>query len=190
MNYCSHCAHPLSLRIPEGDNLPRYICDDCHTIHYQNPKVIAGCLPVWENSESGNAQVLLCRRAIEPRHGLWTLPAGFMENAETLEQAAERESVEEANANIEKLKLYTLISLPHINQIYILYLARLRDKNFHPGIESLEVKLFNEEEIPWDKLAFHTIHFTLEKYFQDHKNNHYPVHTHTITTRNGKSADQ
>ena len=188
MKYCSHCGQPVSLRIPEDDNLPRYICDHCGTIHYQNPKIITGCLPIWENA--GDDQVLLCRRAIEPRHGLWTLPAGFMENAETLEQAAERESVEEANANINGLQLYTLISLPHVNQIYVIYRAQLCDKNFHPGVESLEVELFNEQDIPWDKLAFHTIHFTLEKYFQDRKKNHYPVHTHTISTRNGKSVDE
>jgi len=190
MNYCSHCGQAVSLRIPEGDNLPRYVCDHCQTIHYQNPKIIAGCLPVWKNSAAEGNQVLLCRRAIEPRHGLWTLPAGFMENAETLEQAAERESNEEANTNIDSLTLYTVISLPHINQIYVMYLAQLCDTNFHPGIESLEVELFHEHEIPWDKLAFHTIHFTLEKYFQDNQKNHYPVHTHTITTRNGKSANQ
>jgi len=190
MKYCSNCGRPVTLRIPEDDNLPRYVCDQCQTIHYQNPKIVAGCLPIWKNSDGEGDQVLLCRRAIEPRHGLWTLPAGFMENAETLEQAAERESVEEANANIDNLKLYTLISLPHVNQVYIMYLANLRDLNFYPGIESLDVRLFHEHEIPWDALAFHTIHFTLEKYFQDRKQNHYPVHTHTINTRNGKSADQ
>ncbi|HEB57487.1 MAG TPA: NUDIX domain-containing protein [Gammaproteobacteria bacterium] len=189
MKYCSNCGHPVTLRIPEGDNLPRYICDHCQIIHYQNPKIVTGCLPVWKNNEGVN-QILLCRRAIEPRYGLWTLPAGFMENAETLEQAAERESVEEASANIDQLKLYTLISLPHVNQVYIMYLANLRDQNFYPGIESLDVRLFHEHEIPWDSLAFHTIHFTLEKYFQDCKQNHYPVHTHTINTHNGKSADQ
>ncbi len=189
MNYCSHCGHPVSLRIPDGDNLPRYVCDHCRTIHYQNPKIVAGCLPVWENPD-GEDQVLLCRRAIEPRHGLWTLPAGFMENAETLEQAAERESVEEANANIDGLKLYTLISLPHVNQVYIMYRARLRDRQFHPGSESLEVKLFHERDIPWNELAFHTIHFTLERYFADRRRGHYPVHTHTINTRNGKSAEE
>ncbi len=189
MKYCSHCGQAVSLRIPDDDNLPRYICDHCGTIHYQNPKIIAGCLPVWDNGDAEN-QVLLCRRAIEPRHGLWTLPAGFMENAETLEQAAERESVEEANANIDKLQLYTLISLPHVNQIYVIYRAKLCDKTFHPGVESLDVKLFDEQDIPWDELAFHTIHFTLQKYFQDRKQNHYPVHTHTISTRNGKLANQ
>lgn len=188
MKYCSNCGQPVTLKIPEDDNLPRHVCDHCQTIHYQNPKVIAGCLPIWKDNDGD--QVLLCRRAIEPRKGLWTLPAGFMENAETLEQAAARESVEEANANIDELKLYTLISLPHINQIYIMYLAQLRDQKFHPGVESLEVQLFHEHEIPWDNLAFHTIHFTLEQYFQDRKQNHFPVHNHTIGTRNGKSSSQ
>ena len=189
MKYCSHCSHPVTLRIPEDDNLPRYVCDHCQSIHYQNPKIVTGCLPVWENSDSED-QILLCRRAIEPRHGLWTLPAGFMENAESLEQAAERESVEEANANLDRLELYTLISLPHINQVYIMYRAQLLDQNFHPGVESLEVRLFHEHEIPWNELAFHTIRFTLEKYFQDRQQNHYPVHTHTLNTHNGKSAER
>jgi len=126
----------------------------------------------------------MCKRAIEPRYGFWTLPAGFMENGETLEQAASRESEEEANANLENIKLYTMISLPHINQIYIMYLAKLKDLNFSPGDESLEVALFKEEDIPWDSLAFRTIDFTLKRYFEDRQKASFPIHTHTIEANN------
>lgn len=178
MKYCSECGQSVSLLTPEGDNRPRHVCDTCQTIHYQNPKIVTGTLPVWED------KVLLCRRAIEPRYGLWTLPAGFMENGETMEQAAERESQEEANANIEIEQIYTLISLPHINQVYVMYRARLCDQSFHPGTESLEVSLFNEKEIPWNELAFRTIHYTLKQFFEDRKQGHFPLHTHAIYANN------
>ncbi|MCW9024414.1 MAG: NUDIX hydrolase [Gammaproteobacteria bacterium] len=185
MKFCSECGHPVVMQVPDGDNRPRFVCEHCQTIHYQNPVIVAGCLPAWED------QVLLCRRAIEPRYGLWTLPAGFMENEETVEQAANRESVEEANASVDvdKLELYTMISLPHVNQVYIMYRAQLLDLDFSPGIESLEVALFREKDIPWNQLAFHTINFTLENYFRDRKENLFPIHTHTIIGRNGKSTD-
>ena len=168
----------MDLSIPEGDNRPRHVCSNCKTIHYQNPKIVTGTLPVW------NDQILLCKRAIEPRYGFWTLPAGFMENGEALEQAANRESTEEANANLENIQLYTMISLPHINQIYIMYLAKLKDLDYSPGEESLEVALFKEEDIPWDSLAFRTIDFTLKRYFEDRQKQHFPVHTHTIEANN------
>jgi len=178
MNFCNQCASPVVLEIPEGDNLARYICHHCNTIHYQNPKVVTGTLPVWQD------KVLLCKRAIEPRHGKWTLPAGFMENNESLEQAATRESVEEANANINIDGLYTVFSLPHISQVYIMYRASLLDLNFSAGIESLEVKLFTEDQIPWSELAFKTIEKTLRYYFEDRKNNHYPIYSHVIEKSN------
>ncbi len=174
MKFCSHCGHGVSLRIPEGDNLPRFICDHCGTIHYQNPNIVTGCLPVYED------KILLCKRAIEPRHGYWTLPAGFMENQETLEQAAMRESAEEAYANVEIEQLYTVFSLPHVNQVYIMFRARLLDENFKPGIESLEVKLFSEDEIPWDDLAFRTIHYTLKYFFEDRKKDQYTMRSHRV----------
>ncbi len=178
MKYCSECGQPVTLKVPAGDNRPRHVCDACGTIHYQNPKIVAGALPVWED------RVLLCRRAIEPRYGLWTLPAGFMENGETMEEAAARESREEANARLELDGLYTVISLPTINQVYVMYRARLQDLDFHPGEESLEAALFTEAEIPWDRLAFRTIRYTLERYFEDRKTNRFPVHTHAILANN------
>lgn len=165
MKFCSECAHPVALAIPEGDNRPRYVCSHCNAIHYQNPKLVVGSIPVWE--EDGEAKVLLCKRAIEPRYGYWTLPAGFMENEETTAEAAVRETEEEAGANIEIGELFTLLNVVHVHQVHLFYLARLRDLDFAPGIESLEVQLFTEREIPWDELAFPTIRTTLELFFAD-----------------------
>lgn len=169
MNFCSQCGNPVSQQIPLGDNRLRFVCPQCQTIHYQNPRIIAGCLPVW------GEQVLLCRRAIEPRRGFWTLPAGFMENGETLEQAAARETLEEACARVQDLNLYTLFDLPHINQVYMLFRAELVDLNFAAGAESLEVQLFSEQDIPWSELAFPTIGRTLECYFADRTQQLFPV---------------
>ncbi|HLP80984.1 MAG TPA: NUDIX hydrolase [Nitrosomonas sp.] len=161
MKYCSHCSATVELLIPEGDSLPRYVCTACHLIHYQNPKVVVGCIPEWED------KILLCRRAIEPRLGWWTVPAGFMENNETLAQAAARETLEEATARVEIGDLYAIYSLPHISQVYVLFRAQLLDLDFKPGIESLEVKLMNENEIPWEEMAFRVIHDPLRRYFNE-----------------------
>ena len=178
MKFCSHCgSSQLEFRVPEGDTLKRHVCASCGTIHYQNPKVVVGCLPVWED------QVLLCKRAIEPRLGLWTLPAGFLENAETLADGALRETAEEANASVEIVGLYTMISLPHISQIYVMFRARLLDLNFGPGPESLEVRLFREEDVPWEELAFRTIARTLRNYFLDRKLGPFPVHVSALEKR-------
>ncbi|MFN3789803.1 NUDIX hydrolase [Massilia sp.] len=165
MKFCSECAHPVALAIPEGDNRPRYVCPNCHAIHYQNPKLVVGSIPVWE--QDGKLQVLLCKRAIEPRYGYWTLPAGFMENEETTEQAAVRETEEEAGADVELGKLFTLLNVAHVHQVHLFYLARLRNLDFAPGEESLEVQLFTQDEIPWDELAFPTVRSTLELFFAD-----------------------
>ncbi|MGB2971554.1 MAG: NUDIX hydrolase, partial [Candidatus Competibacter sp.] len=112
MKFCSQCGASVTLRVPVGDNLPRYVCDACDTIHYLNPKVVAGCILEWQD------RVLLCRRAIEPRYGLWTLPAGFMENGESTLAAAAREALEEAHAEGENLRLYGVYSLLHVSQVY------------------------------------------------------------------------
>jgi ADP-ribose pyrophosphatase YjhB (NUDIX family) len=165
MKFCSECAHPVALLIPEGDNRPRYVCSQCDAIHYQNPKLVVGSIPVWE--QDGDLKVLLCKRAIEPRHGYWTLPAGFMENAETTAEAAIRETEEEAGANIDIGNLFTLLNVAQVHQVHLFYLARLRDLAFAPGVESLDVRLFAEHEIPWDELAFPTIRTTLELFFAD-----------------------
>ena len=178
MRFCSHCGSDrLEVRIPDGDTLPRFVCAACGTIHYQNPKVVVGCLPVWE------AQVLLCKRAIEPRHGLWTLPAGFLENGESLPAGALRETLEEAHARVEIDALYTVISLPQINQIYMMFRARLLDLDFGPGPESLEVRLYDEADIPWESLAFRTIGRTLRNWFLDRKDGAFPLRLSTLERR-------
>lgn len=174
MRFCSQCGNPVTQRIPQGDNLPRYVCDHCQTIHYQNPNIVAGSLPVLGD------RVLLCRRAIEPRYGFWTLPAGFMENAETLEQAAMRESMEEARANVQLDQLYTVFSLPHVNQVYMMYRATLLDDRYAAGPESLEVRLFDEQDIPWNELAFKTIYYTLKYFFEDRRRGEYVLRSHLI----------
>lgn len=177
MNFCSHCGGPVSLKVPAGDNRPRHVCERCGTIHYQNPKMVVGCIPEWGD------RLLLCRRAIEPRYGLWTLPAGFMENGETMAECAVRETLEEAGARVELLGLFNLINLPDINQVYIMYRARLLDLDFHPGEESLETALFTEEEIPWDRIAFRTILITLKHYYADRRRGRFDVHVNDIYHR-------
>ena len=174
MKYCSDCGAGVTLRIPPGDTLPRHVCVSCGTIHYQNPKIVVGAIPEW------GERILLCRRAIEPRHGFWTLPAGFMENAESTAQAAARETLEEACARIEVGELFTLISVPHINQVHIVYRARLLDLDFGPGEESLEVALFEEKDIPWDDIAFRTIALTLRHYFEDRRRGSFGTHNASI----------
>ncbi|MFO7580236.1 NUDIX hydrolase [Nitrosomonas halophila] len=163
MKFCSQCGSEVELRIPTGDTLPRFVCPVCHTIHYQNPKMVVGCIPEWKG------RILLCRRAIAPREGKWTLPAGFMENNETLAQGAARETLEEANARVEIRELYAVYNLPHISQVYLLFRAKLLDLDFSPGIESLEVKLFEEHEIPWDEMAFRVIHDPLKRYLKERR---------------------
>jgi len=183
MKFCSECAHPVTVAIPEGDNRPRYVCTQCGTIHYQNPKMVIGSIPVWE--QDGELKVLLCKRAIEPRYGYWTLPAGFMENEETTGQAAVRETEEEAGANVELGNLFTLLNVAHVHQVHMFYLARLLDLDFAPGIESLDVQLYAEHEIPWDDLAFPTIRTTLELFFADRRQvlggGSYGFHSRDIT---------
>ncbi|MDV6235521.1 NUDIX hydrolase [Leptospira ellisii] len=158
MKYCSSCGGSVSKKIPEGDNRPRYICEICATVHYENPKVVVGSIPIWED------KILLCKRAIEPRKGFWTLPAGFLENRETVEEGAIRETEEEANAKIRIVGLQCVYSIPHISQIYMFFLADLVDGNFSVSSESEEVRLFSADEIPWDELAFLSVSYALRRY--------------------------
>ena len=184
MRYCSECGSDrLAWRVPEGDTAPRDVCDACGAIHYRNPKIVVGCLATHGD------EVLLCRRAIEPRHGLWTLPAGFLENAETIVAAAERETLEEANARVDIDELYTVISLPHIDQIYMMFRARLKDLDFAPGAESLEVSLFREEDVPWEQLAFRTITRTLRNYFLDRRLGAFPLRLSALERRPPRPPD-
>jgi len=174
MKYCNLCGSPVELRQPVDDNRNRFVCTACDEIHYENPKLIVGSLPVWQD------KILLCKRAIEPRRGLWTLPAGFMENGETTSEAATRETLEEANARIKIIGLYTMYNLAHINQVHLLFRAELLDLDFSPGIESLEVRLFEEKDIPWDSLAFRPIKFTLQHYFTDRSSGYFPFRTRDL----------
>jgi ADP-ribose pyrophosphatase YjhB (NUDIX family) len=165
MKFCSECAHPVTLKIPEGDSRLRSVCEQCGTIHYENPKLVVGTLPVWE--KDGQVSVLLCKRAIEPRYGYWTLPAGFMENGESTDAGALRETQEEAGANVSLHNLFSVVNVPQFDQVHLFYLASLEDLAFTAGIESLEVKLFTEDEIPWEEIAFHTVSYTLRAFFAD-----------------------
>ena len=174
MKFCSACGNQVVLRVPTGDNRERFLCEHCDTIHYQNPRVVTGCLAIWEE------RVLLCKRSINPRSGFWTLPAGFLENGETAQAGAARETWEEAQAQVAIDDLYTMFSLPHISQIYLFYKAQLVDGTFAPGEETEEVALFREEDIPWSELAFPVIRDTLQHYFQDRIHNHFGVHTGDI----------
>ena len=177
INYCSVCGAKVSRKVPAGDSLLRHVCDACQTIHYRNPKLVVGAIPIWDD------QVLLCRRAIEPRYGKWTLPAGFMENDESVAAAAIRETLEEACARIALGEISTMTSLPHISQVHVFYHARLLDLDFAPGEETIELRLFREDEIPWDEIAFRTVQLTLEHYFADRREGQYRFRTQELKPR-------
>jgi ADP-ribose pyrophosphatase YjhB (NUDIX family) len=174
MNYCSHCGATVELRIPEGDVLPRHVCRQCGEIHYQNPKIVVGCVAEWQGD------ILLCRRAIEPRHGLWTLPAGFMENGESTIQAALRETREEACAHVRIDALFALINIPYIDQVHLFYRGRLLAPDFAAGSESLETALFPESDIPWQQLAFRSVTQCLRDYFDDRRHGRFGLHEHDL----------
>lgn len=171
MKFCSQCgSEQIVWRVPADDNRPRHICDDCDEIFYSNPNIVAGCVPIWED------QILLCKRAIEPRYGWWTLPAGFMENGETTAEAAARETWEEACAKVTVGELYAIFNLPQINQVYMMFLADMPELEFAAGSESLECRLYSEHEIPWPELAFPTITHTLKFYFEDRRKGEFHQH--------------
>jgi ADP-ribose pyrophosphatase YjhB (NUDIX family) len=174
MNFCSACGAEVRLTVPNADNRERHVCTKCSTIHYINPKIVTGCIVEWED------QILLCKRAIEPRYGLWTLPAGYMEIGESTLQAARRETLEEANATVEIVDLYMVINLPYVNQVYMMYRSRMLEKQFSSGPESLEVNLYREHEIPWDLLAFPAIRETLRYYYQDKNTGQFRIRTGEI----------
>ncbi len=170
IRFCNLCGDRIEFITPRGDNRERPVCSSCGRIQYQNPKIVTGCLPVWQD------RILLCRRAIDPRYGLWTIPAGFMENHETLPEGAIRETLEEACAPVDRLELYGIYNLPKISQVYVMFIGHLlRENGFGVGAESLEVGLFREEEIPWGKIAFPVVRVTLERYLSDRKAGGFPV---------------
>jgi ADP-ribose pyrophosphatase YjhB (NUDIX family) len=180
MKFCSNCGGSVEFRVPADDNRERFICDACTTIHYINPRIIAGCLVT-----SGD-KVLLCKRAIEPRRGSWTLPAGFMENGESVEEGAARETWEEALAKVTMGDLYTVFSLPHISQVYMFFRAEMVDGNFGCGPESLACDLYSEADIPWDQMAFPVMTNTLKHYFSDRTHNQFPLRSETIVFSRAK----
>lgn len=175
MQFCSKCGDSVVLKIPAGDNRERHVCESCDTIHYQNPRVVAGVIA------DHNQQILLCRRAIEPRSGFWTLPAGFLENGETTLHGALRECREEACAEVTEPALYGLIDIPHINQVYVFYRAILPEPRFAISPESSEVRLFDERDIPWDKIAFPVIELALHSFLQDRDNGRFDVRYEVIS---------
>lgn len=183
INFCSNCAQPLSYGTAPGDDRERYFCDSCGTIAYQNPRMVVGTLPEHDG------RILMCRRAIEPCRGLWTLPAGYLENGETVTAGAIRETREEACAESRDLSAYTLLSIPHISQIYLIFRARLANASFGPGPESLDVRLFAPGDIPWDQLAFRAIQATLKHYVKDLKQGIFNFHVGEIAPRDPQRSD-
>ena len=174
MRYCPKCGHQVNMEIPEGDNRERAVCPNCAFIDYDNPRMITGTIPLYQG------KVLLCRRNIEPRFGYWTLPAGFMENAETTLQGALRETLEESGSQVIIKQPFSMVSIPHVNQVHIYYLADLPQTDFHPTTESSEVALFALDDIPWDELAFSSVTKTLEFFIADHETGQYGFHEDSI----------
>jgi ADP-ribose pyrophosphatase YjhB (NUDIX family) len=183
MKYCSECGAGVELRIPDGDHVPRHVCMACGAIHYRNPKVIVGCVPEWDD------RILMCRRAIEPRLGRWTFPAGFLELGETSGQGAAREALEEARAVVEIGELFVVINVPYVSQVYMIHRARLKALQFGPTIESSEVVLMRESEIPWDEIAFPTIFHGLKFFFADRASGATGVHALDLTVRPRRPED-
>lgn len=177
MKFCSNCASPVAKRVPPGDSLPRWVCDQCGEIHYQNPKLVVGTIA------EKDGRVLLCRRAIEPRYGYWTLPAGYMENDESTGQAAARETREEAGAKIELGEPFSMISIPYVNQVHLFYRAKLLELDFRPGDETLEVAMVEEAQVPWKELAFRTVAMTLRFWFEDRRAGAFGFHASELLRR-------
>jgi ADP-ribose pyrophosphatase YjhB (NUDIX family) len=176
IKHCRNCGAAVVLRLPDdGDTKERAVCPACHTVHYVNPLNVVGTLPYL------GEKILLCKRNIEPRFGKWTLPAGFMELGETLEQGAARETVEEAGAQFEMGPLFSILNVTRVGQVHFFYRAQLTSEQFDPGHETIEARLFLENEIPWEELAFHTVKTTLKLYFQDRAAGRgFGMHTHEL----------
>ncbi|MFK7861868.1 MAG: NUDIX hydrolase [Granulosicoccus sp.] len=181
--FCIECGEACSRQIPEGDNRLRRVCTCCHVIHYENPKNVVGCLLEWQG------KVLLCKRAIEPRYGFWTLPAGFMENEESTVEGAAREAYEEATARCDNLRLFSVYNLPRISQVYLMFQGQLCDGYAKASQETLEVGLFDETEIPWDQLAFPVVTESLTRFFEQHEHTDRRVHHADIHSRPGQPLE-
>ena len=170
IRFCRQCGGSTAYRVPADDNRERAVCTACAEIHYENPINVVGTVPVW------GEQVLLCRRNIEPRRGLWTLPAGFLELGESIAAGAARETDEEAGAHFEMQELFTVLSVVRVGQVHLFFRARLLDTSFAPGPETIEAQLFAEHELPWDQLAFRTVRETLRHYFDDRRSGRFGLH--------------
>ena len=171
IKHCKECGSAVAYRLPDdGDTKERAICTQCNTVHYENPLNVVGTVPHWGD------KVLLCKRNIEPRWGKWTLPAGFMELGETTAEGAARETDEEAGAQFELQGLFSLLNVARVGQVHLFYRARLLSEHFAPGFETIEARLFAEDEIPWDEIAFRTVKETLERYYSDRRSGHYGMH--------------
>ncbi len=168
MTYCFKCGKKMILKTPQSDTHERLVCPSCDYVHYVNPKVIVGVLPVI------NDQILLCKRAIEPASQKWTVPAGFLECNETMQDGALREATEEAGITLEKSSLYITCSIPRISQIYCIYLGILKNKNVNPGPETSDYAFFDLDKLPWDDIAFSSVTLTLKHYLSDFKQDHFP----------------
>jgi len=180
MKFCADCGAPVHLRTPEGDERPRDVCTACGTVHYQNPRVVVGCVPEWQG------RILLCRRAIEPRLGYWTAPAGFLEIGESLHAAAARETAEEALAEVRIGSLLSVVNVLHAGQVHVMFRATLSSPAHGAGHESLETALYEETAIPWDDIAFASIRFALEHYFADRRAGTERLHFQDLDRRPGQ----
>jgi ADP-ribose pyrophosphatase YjhB (NUDIX family) len=168
INFCSHCGAPMEEKIPADDDHLRAVCTQCPHVQYENPKMVVGCIPVFEE------KILMCKRNIEPRKGKWTLPAGYLENKESVQEGAARETLEETRAHVRIIDPYRLYNIVNLDQIYLMFRAEMGDDTFGPTSESTEVRLFKEADIPWDEIAFEVIQQTLIEFFQDRKLGAYP----------------
>jgi len=175
MKFCPDCAAPVALRVPEGDSRARFVCTACGHVHYQNPRIVVGCIPEWQG------RLLICRRAIEPRLGYWTIPAGFLENGESLHAGAARETLEEACAQVDVGSPVALVNVLRSEQVHVMFRARMLDARHAAGVESLETALVEAADLPWKDLAFSSVRFALERYLDDRAAGREGVHFHDLT---------
>jgi ADP-ribose pyrophosphatase YjhB (NUDIX family) len=182
IKFCSNCGHAVVIRIPAGDQLPRAVCPQCGFVQYENPRVVVGCVPEWQG------RILLCRRAIEPRLGYWTAPAGFLEIGESLHSGAARETAEEALAEVEIGSLLSIVNVLHTAQVHVMFRGTLRNERHGAGTESLETGLYDEEDIPWNDIAFASVRFALERFLEDRRARVERLHFRDIEARSPAPA--
>jgi ADP-ribose pyrophosphatase YjhB (NUDIX family) len=170
MNFCSNCAHPISFGPIEGEHIPRFHCENCSTIHYQNPRIIVSCIPLWED------KIMLCRRGIEPQLGFWNIPGGFLENQEAVEKGALREMFEETGCEGTIVRLHSVYTVLPVQQVHVCFLVNMNNTDYHLTPESTEIQLFAEADIPWKDVAFISNKFALKHFFEDRRQGTYKTH--------------